>query len=63
MVVGFLVVGLAGWVEFSYQPPYWVHALLWVPLIFIASVGMLRPLKAYLIALQYRVALLEQNPS
>ena len=30
---GFVVVGAALIVEALYQPPFWVHALLWVPLI------------------------------
>ena len=53
MIVGFIVVGLALYVEFSFSPPYWVHALLWVPLILILSIGLLRPLKGFLIAQQY----------
>lgn len=54
MIVGFIVVGLALFVEFRFGPPYWVHALLWVPLIFVLSIGLLRPLKGLLIAQQYR---------
>ena len=53
MIVGFIVVGLALFVEFTIAPPYWVHALLWVPLIFGLSIGLLRPLKGFLIAQQY----------
>ena len=47
------MVGLALWVELTWQPPFWVHALLWTPLVLIATLGLLRPLKATLIALQY----------
>ena len=54
MIVGFIVVGLALFVEFTIAPPYWVHVLLWVPLIFILSIGLLRPLKGFLIAQQYK---------
>ena len=54
MIVGFVVVGLALFVEFTMAPAYWVHALLWVPLIFALSIGLLRPLKGFLIAQQYR---------
>jgi uncharacterized protein (DUF983 family) len=53
MIVGFIVVGLALFVEFSFAPPFWVHALLWVPLILALSIGLLRPLKGFLIAQQY----------
>jgi uncharacterized protein (DUF983 family) len=54
MIVGFIVVGLALFVEFTFAPPYWVHALLWIPLVLILSIGLLRPLKGLLIAQQYR---------
>ena len=54
LLVGFVVVAAALIVEVMYQPPYWLHALLWVPLILGLSLGMLRPLKAMLIAQQYR---------
>ena len=33
LFAGFVVVGLALVVEFLYQPPFWLHALLWGPLI------------------------------
>jgi len=53
MIVGFIVVGLALFVEFTFAPPYWVHALLWIPLIFILSFALLRPLKGFLLAQTY----------
>ena len=53
-IVGFIVVGSALYVELSYQPPYWVHGILWLPLTLILSFGLLRPLKALMIALQYK---------
>ena len=40
-------------VEFLWRPPYWVHALLWLPLILLVTLGLLRPAKGLLIALQY----------
>ncbi|PLX36190.1 MAG: hypothetical protein C0606_15910 [Hyphomicrobiales bacterium] len=52
-IVGFIVVGLALMVELSYQPPIWLHMVLWIPLILILSLGLLRPLKGITIALQY----------
>ena len=33
LIAGFIVVGAALIVEVVYQPPFWVHAVLWVPLI------------------------------
>ena len=53
LIVGFVVVGAALLTEVAYQPPYWVHALLWLPLILLLSLGMVRPLKGLMIALQY----------
>lgn len=54
LIVGFIVVGAALVVEVSYQPPYWVHAVIWLPLILILSLGLLRPFKAILIAIQFQ---------
>lgn len=54
LILGFIVVGLALWVELAYEPPFWLHLVLWLPLIVILGLGMLRPLKAGLIALQYK---------
>jgi uncharacterized protein (DUF983 family) len=53
LIVGLVVVGLALFVEFTFHPPYWLHALLWVPLVLGLSLGLLRPLKGWLIAQQY----------
>ena len=52
-LAGFIVVGAALIVEVLYQPPFWVHAALWVPLILITTLGPLRPMKGLMIALQY----------
>jgi uncharacterized protein (DUF983 family) len=52
-LAGFIVVGAALVTEIEYQPPYWVHAALWLPLILIVTLGPLRPMKGLMIALQY----------
>ena len=52
-LAGFIVVGAALIVEALYHPPYWVHAVLWLPLILIVTLGPLRPMKGLMIALQY----------
>ena len=54
LILGFIAVGLALWIEFSFEPPLWVHAVLWPPIILGGTIAMLRPLKAFLIAQQYR---------
>ncbi len=50
---GFIVAGTALATEILYEPPYWVHALLWPPLILLTCLAPLRPVKGLLIALQY----------
>lgn len=54
MVLGTIVVGLALWVELRYEPPFWVHALLWTPLIIAGSIALLRVMKAWLVGQHYR---------
>jgi uncharacterized protein (DUF983 family) len=54
LIIGFVVVGLALWTEVNYNPPLWLHFLLWIPLTVALSLWLLRVLKALLIALQYR---------
>ena len=54
LIIGFVIVGLALWLEIAHAPPLWVHAILWVPLTFILCLPMLRLLKGLMIALQYR---------
>jgi uncharacterized protein (DUF983 family) len=54
LIAGFLVVGAALIAEVRYGWPLWLHLSLWLPLAMLLSVGLLRPLKGMLIALQYR---------
>ncbi|MBX7501799.1 DUF983 domain-containing protein [Qipengyuania sp. YG27] len=54
LAVGTITVGLAIWVQLSFEPPWWVHALLWVPLTFALVIGGLRVTKAWLLASEYR---------
>jgi uncharacterized protein (DUF983 family) len=54
LILGAIVVGLALLVEILFAPPLWVHIVLWTPVILGGAILMLRPLKAGLIALQYR---------
>ena len=50
---GFLVAGSALVVEVLYEPPYWMHALLWTPLILVTTIAPLRPMKGVMVALQF----------
>lgn len=50
---GAVVVFAALITEVVYQPPYWLHAVLWLPLILLVTLAPLRLIKGLLIALQY----------
>jgi uncharacterized protein (DUF983 family) len=54
LIIGFVVVGLALWMEVSLNPPLWLHFLLWIPLTLVLSLVALRLIKGLLIVLQYR---------
>jgi uncharacterized protein (DUF983 family) len=53
LILGFVVAAGALLVELAYIPPIWLHAVLWPPLVLILSLGMLRPMKGVMIALQF----------
>jgi uncharacterized protein (DUF983 family) len=53
LIAGAIVVFAALMTEVVYQPPFWLHAVLWLPLILIVTLAPLRPIKGLLIALQY----------
>ena len=53
LVVGTITVGLAIWLQLSFEPPWWVHALLWIPLTLVLVIGLLRVTKAGLLASEY----------
>ena len=53
-IVGIVVVGLALWMELTYEPPIWVHALVAGSLSIGLSLALVRPLKGVLAALQFR---------
>ena len=54
LFVGFAAVLLAVLVELAFAPATWVHLLYQIPFVLGLSILLLRPLKATLIALQYR---------
>jgi len=54
LIVGAIVAGGALITEVEFQPPYWLHALIWGPAVVLLSLGLLRPLKAGLVVLQYK---------
>ena len=53
-ILGFVILGLALYVEFTYEPSVWVHVALWGLVTPLIALVVLRFLKSMLIALQYR---------
>src|SRR5215471_8103521 len=53
MIAGAIVVAAALIVEVKYQPPFWVHAALCLPLTLAVTLWPLRAIKSLLIALQF----------
>jgi uncharacterized protein (DUF983 family) len=53
LIGGALVASGALIVEALFQPPYWLHLALWLPAVLSVTLGLLRPVKSTLIALQY----------
>ncbi len=53
-VLGFALVPMALLLESWLHPPLWLHAILWSVVALGLTVGTLRPLKAYIIALQFK---------
>jgi uncharacterized protein (DUF983 family) len=53
-IVGAIVAGLAVWTELTFSPPYWLQLTIWIPAILILVIGLLRPAKSLLIALQFK---------
>jgi len=63
LILGAVVVGLAILLEVLFAPPLWVHMVVWTPVILGGAILLLRPLKAGLIALQYRHRALGGGPA
>lgn len=55
LMVGALAAIGAAVTEIKYQPPFWVHAAIWLPFVVIASLLSLRWLKGALIGVQYHL--------
>ena len=54
LIIGALIAVLAIWVQLAFEPAYWVHVVLWVPLATLMTIGGLRVAKAALLASEYR---------
>lgn len=53
LIAGFLLLGGALFVQMAFDWPVWVIMAIFMPLTLIVCIGMLRPLKGFLIAQQY----------
>lgn len=53
-IIGTLVCALAVAVELLYAPPYWLHAVLWLPASVVGTLACLRWAKGVIVALQYK---------
>lgn len=53
-IVSIFVAIAAMFTEIIYSPPYWLHAVLWLPLILLGSFYVLRWAKGIIIAMQYK---------
>ncbi len=54
LIIGSLIVMLAICLERVFGPPFWLHALLWLPLTIVLVLGGLRIAKAALLHSEYR---------
>lgn len=54
LLIGTLVVVLAVWLELSWHPPFWVHAMLWIPFVAFTTVWGLRIGKAALLVTEFK---------
>jgi uncharacterized protein (DUF983 family) len=53
LIGGGLVCFAALFAEIAFRPPIWVHMLVWLPLTLVVCLGLMRPFKGVMIALQF----------
>ena len=54
LILGTVLVALAVWVEFKYEPAIWVHVVLWGPIGTLLTLWLLPCLKGIGVALQHK---------
>jgi uncharacterized protein (DUF983 family) len=52
--LGAIFMPLVFWAEFAFEPPWWLHMLVWSPLVVVVALALLRPMKGVLISQQFR---------
>ena len=57
VIVGHLVVPLVLHIEMVYEPAYWVHAVLWLPLTLFLTLLLIQPVKGAVVALQWHAGM------
>lgn len=53
MIMSFPVLGFIWWLDATFEPPIWIHLVVSLPLLLLACILPLRPLKGWLVASQY----------
>lgn len=56
-IVGHIIVPLVLFTETHYEPPYWVHMVLWPTMVVVLSLALLQPVKGAIVALQWVVGM------
>jgi uncharacterized protein (DUF983 family) len=54
VAVGHVIVPLILAVETAYAPPYWLQALIWLPLTLVSSLALLQPVKGAIVGMQWQ---------
>ncbi|HEY4251517.1 MAG TPA: DUF983 domain-containing protein [Roseomonas sp.] len=58
-LIGHLLVPFVFWIERAYQPPMWLHMVVWLPLFTVLSMAALRPVKGAVVGWMYRLSVNE----
>ena len=53
-IAGFVAAFTALYVEIAYDPPMWLHLVVWIPMVTGLAFALMRPGKGLMTALQYR---------
>jgi uncharacterized protein (DUF983 family) len=57
VIVGHLVIPLVLHVEMTYQPAYWIHAAMFLPLTLALALALIQPVKGAVVALQWHAGM------
>ena len=63
VIVGHIVVGLVLAVEMAYQPPLWLHEVIWLPLTVLLALLILPVIKGALVGLQWALLMHGFDPN